>query len=189
MRWFTFLLFLFLIFLFPLRVIAEEKAPIPDVKIDMSDDAIKRGENIYKMTCKTCHSMKYLGYKAAIPPESARKSFGKVPPDLSLIAKARGRGDEGAKYIYALLTSYVNTPEKNKVFPNIAMPPPLSKADPQFEQKAKDVAAFLLYAAEPTAKERRRLGRYVLGYMVILTALLYTLNKRVWRDVKKSKKA
>ena len=65
------------------------------------------------------------------------------------------------------------------------MPPPLSKADPKFEQKARDVAAFLLYAADPTAKERKRLGRYVLGYMVILTALLYTLNRRVWRDVKK----
>ncbi len=171
--------------LIPIYAMAAERGPIPDVKIDVSDEAIKRGEEVYKKACKVCHSMKYLGYKASIPAEAARKSFGKVPPDLSLMAKARGKDDEGAKYIYALLTSYVNTPEKNTVFPNIAMPPPLSKADPEFEQKARDVAAFLLYAAEPTAKERERLGRYVLAYMVVLTALLYALNRKVWRGVKK----
>jgi cytochrome c1 len=177
-----------LVFFMPLASIArEEGVKIPKVKIDMSDEAIERGKEVFMTTCNNCHGLKYLGYQARTPAEVVTKAFGSEPVDLSLIAKARGRGDKGARYIYALLTSYNSTPEKNSVFPNIAMPPVFSKKDPQLEQKAKDISAFLLYAAEPTAAERKRLGRYVLGYMVILTALLYALNKRTWKDVKKKK--
>lgn len=72
----------------------------------------------------------------------------------------------------------------NSIFPNIAMPPVLSKDDPELESKAKDVAAFLSYAAEPSANERKGLGRYVMGYMVVLTALLYFLNRKTWKGIK-----
>jgi cytochrome c1 len=166
-------------------VFASEGARLPHVKIDSSGYAIKRGEEIFKTVCNVCHGLKYLGYKAQMDPMAAKTAFGIEPPDLSLIAKARGKRDEGAVYIYALLTSYNDTPTKNTVFPNIAMPPVLLRDDPEFEQKAKDIAAFLLYAAEPTAAERRHLGKYVLAYMVILTALLYALNKKTWKGIKK----
>jgi len=154
--------------------------------LNLSDASVKRGNELFKSVCRNCHSLKYFGYEAAITPESARGAFGKVPPDLSLIAKARGRGNEGVGYISVLLTNYNNTPEKNSVFPNIAMPPPFSGNDPEFARKVKDISAFLDYAAEPSERERKDLGRYVLGYMVVLVALLYALNRKVWRGIRKS---
>lgn len=160
---------------------------IPKIKIDMTDESIQRGEQIFKKTCNNCHGIKYLDYRPLMPSEAVEKILGAKPVDLSLTAKARGRGDKGARYIYGLLTGYTDTPEKNSVFPNIAMPAPLSKTDPQLEQKAKDVSAFLLYASEPTAAERRRLGKYVLGYMIVLTVMLYGLNRKTWKDIKKKK--
>jgi cytochrome c1 len=65
------------------------------------------------------------------------------------------------------------------------MPPAFAPTDPEIERKAKDIAAFLNYVADPSAAERKRLGRYVLVYMVILTGLLYALNRKVWKGVKK----
>ena len=165
---------------FPLTSPASE-IEIPKVDLDFSEAAVKRGEEVFKSSCQTCHTLKYLGYEAIISAEDARNAFGKAPPDLSLMAKARGRGSKGARYIYALLVSYNDTPEKNSVFPNIAMPPVFPMDDPESARKAKDVAAFLLHAAEPTINERESLGRYVLGYMGILTALLFFVNKKTWK--------
>lgn len=170
----------FITLLFPISLLASE-VKIPKVHIDYSDAAVKRGEDLFRSTCQTCHSLKYLGLEAVIASEDARAAFGKTPPDLSLMAKARGRGDRGARYIYALLVSYNDTPEKNFFFPNIAMPPVLTKEDKDFDSKAKDVAAFLSYAAEPSADERETLGRYVFAYMTVLTILLYFVNLRTWR--------
>lgn len=65
------------------------------------------------------------------------------------------------------------------------MPPALSKEDPEFARKAKDVAAFLEYASDPPEREREGLGGYVLGYMVVLMALFYALNRRMWKGIRK----
>jgi cytochrome c1 len=100
------------------------------------------------------------------------------------MTKARGGGKKGAQYITALLTGYNDTPEKNSVFPGITMPPPFAKDDPELSRKARDVAVFLDHAADPSARERRRLGIYVLGYMLVLTALLFALNRRTWRRIR-----
>lgn len=172
------------VLLFPLLLHAAE-AEIPKADLDFSEAAAKRGEAVFRSACLSCHSLKYRGYEAAMTAAAARSAFGKAPPDLSLMAKALGRGGEGAGYIYALLAGYNETPEKNSVFPNIAMPPPFSRDDPQLIQKAKDVSAFLLYAADPSANERQGLGRYVLGYMAVLTTLLYFLNRKVWQGIRK----
>ncbi len=152
--------------------------------LDFSAPAVKRGERIFKSSCQGCHSLKYLNFQAQMKEEDARRAFGKAPPDLSLTAKARGRGSKGAAYIKALLVSFNESPEKNSVFPGIAMPPSFSGTDPELMQKANDVAAFLLYAAEPAAEERKTMGGYVLGYMAILTALLFLLNRETWKTVK-----
>ena len=172
-----------MVILLPLALCAAA-AELPKIDLDFSRAAIKGGEKVFKSTCQACHSLKYLGYKARMSVEDAQSDFGRVPPDLSLMAKARGRGSKGAGYIYALLVSFNETPEKNPVFPNIAMPPPFSKEDPTLAQKAKDVSAFLHYAAEPSENERMGLGRYVLGYMVLLATLLYFLNRKTWKGIK-----
>ena len=150
----------------------------------MSEAAIKRGEEIFRTACQGCHSLKYSGYAARMPAKDALKAFGDEPPDLNLMTKARGGGSKGAAYITALLTGYNDTPEKNSVFPSITMPPPFSRDDPELARKARDVSAFLDYAADPSARERRGLGIYVLGYMLVLTALLYALNRRTWKRIR-----
>ena len=129
-----------------------------------------------------------------------------LPPDLSLITKAR---EEGPRYVYSLLTGYKDAPGDWKVSDglyynpyfkslNIAMPPPLA-ADGQVEytdgtkstidQNAKDVAAFLTWAAEPSLVERHRIGVGAVIFLAVLTALSYLSYRRVWADIKAKTKA
>ena len=52
------------------------------------------------------------------------------------------------------------------------------------EQQAKDVVAFLDWAAEPKAQERKQTGFAVLIYLAIFAGLRYASYRRVWKDVK-----
>ncbi len=122
---------------------------------------------------------------------------GAFPPDLSLIIKARPGGEN---YLYSLLTGYLEeAPEGvtlgegmsyNPYFPGhqIAMGPPIDDeaveyADgtaPTKDQIAKDVVAFLAWAAEPTLEARKRMGVKVVIYLIILTLVLYGVKRKVW---------
>jgi ubiquinol-cytochrome c reductase cytochrome b/c1 subunit len=141
---------------------------------------------------------------------------GAAPPDLSLIAKARGyeRGfplflidalplfsfqEKGPNYVAALLQGYEDAPKDfalpqgsyyNKYFPGhaIKMPKPLSDdqvtyddGSPQkLDQYARDVAAFLMWAAEPHLEARKRMGFQVMIFLIIFAGLLYFTKKKVW---------
>lgn len=166
------------------------------VSIKLTPDRIERGKALFTQYCSACHGLKY--YKGAAAPAmdaaTAEAAFGVAPPDLSLMASARGRGDKGAEYIYHLLTSYytVDGQVRNKAFAEetktdgaIAMPAPIPMDDPALKEKAADISAFLLDVSDPSASERLSIGPWVLAYMVLLTAVLYLLNKRTWKDVKK----
>ncbi len=122
---------------------------------------------------------------------------GSLPPDLSLITKAR---EGGADYLYGLLIGYEDeAPEGvelqdgmsyNKYFPGhqIAMPPPLGDeyvdyvdgSPPTLDQYAKDVTVFLAWAAEPETVERKRTGLKILIFLFILTAILFVIYRRTW---------
>ena len=125
---------------------------------------------------------------------------GAYPPDLSLIVKAR---PDGANYLHALLTGYVDAPAEKKVpdgmYYNkyysgnlIGMPQPLyddgveyadgTKATP--DQMAKDVTAFLAWASEPEMEERKQLGITVILFLLVLTTLSYFAMKQIWAPVK-----
>jgi ubiquinol-cytochrome c reductase cytochrome c1 subunit len=125
---------------------------------------------------------------------------GALPPDLSLITKAR-KG--GADYLYALLTGYKEPPagvqmmegmQYNAYFPGnqIAMLPPLTEGAVEYadgtkatvEQMARDVTTFLAWAAEPEMEERKRMGVKVLLFLIVLTAMLYAMKRQIWKDVK-----
>lgn len=126
---------------------------------------------------------------------------GALPPDLSLIVKAR---QGGANYIYALLTGFEASPPKNVevgegmyynlFFPGnqIAMSPPLSEglitfddgSKPSVNEMAKAVVTFLAWAAEPELETRKRMGFKVLIYFIVFTILMYFLKKRIWARVK-----
>ena len=124
---------------------------------------------------------------------------GALPPDLSLIVKARTRGPD---YVYALLIGYAEAPEDhpvadgmnyNPVFPGaeIAMPPPLFDDAVEYadgtpatvEQMAEDVVSFLYWAAEPKLEERKRIGIKVMLFLIILSGLFIAVKQKVWRDV------
>ncbi len=120
-------------------------------------------------------------------------------PDLSLMNKARVGG---ADYTHALLTGYKEPPEGvetpaglyyNEYFPGnwISMPQPLwgedvSYADgtePTLEQEAKDVTAFMMWAAEPHLEDRKRMGVKVLLFLIVFTGMLYAVKRKVWADL------
>lgn len=132
--------------------------------------------------------------------QAARASNGgALPPDLSLIAKARAGGPD---YIYALLTGYqeeapagfdlADGMHYNDYFPGhaIAMAAPLSDDLVEYqdgtaatlEQQARDVTAFLMWAAEPKLEARKSLGVKVILYLLVFAGLLYVAKRRVWAD-------
>jgi len=53
------------------------------------------------------------------------------------------------------------------------------------EQYAKDVSHFLTWAAEPEMEQRKRMGLKVVLYLLIFTAVLYGVKRRIWANVKK----
>ncbi len=129
-----------------------------------------------------------------------------VPPDLSLIVKAREGHDD---YIYSLLTGYravpANLPADLRPGPNlhynpwfhslnIAMTPPLTAAgqvtyddgtEATIDQMAKDVSAFLVWTAEPKLENRLRIGWAALGFLIVFTILAYMSYQTIWADKKK----
>lgn len=175
-----------------------------DAGIRLTPEALERGRALYTQYCTTCHGLKYYrgedartGIPPAMDPQAAEAAFGVAPPDLSLMASARGRGEEGAAYIYRLLTSYYTADgqirnrafaEETKTDGAIAMPPPIPIDDPALKEKARDISAFLLKVSDPSAEERRGLGPWVMAYMFLLTGVLYLLNRYTWREVKKKLK-
>ncbi|MFL5121332.1 MAG: cytochrome c1 [Microvirga sp.] len=146
---------------------------------------------------------------------AARARYNGVPPDFSVLAKARGyeRGfpwfifdmftqfqEHGVDYIHALMIGYKEKPPAgvtlpqgsfyNEYFPGhaIAMPPPLSDKRVDYtdgspttvDQYAKDVAAFMMWAAEPHLEARKRIGFQVMIFLLVLSGLLYFTKKKVW---------
>ena len=125
---------------------------------------------------------------------------GALPPDLSLMTKARTGGPD---YLYALLTDgYADPPDDvmlgegmsyNRYFRGnqIAMPPPLDDDAVEYtdgtsatvEQMSLDVVHFLMWAAEPKLEARKRMGIKVILFLLVLTALLYASKRRIWSRV------
>jgi ubiquinol-cytochrome c reductase cytochrome c1 subunit len=184
-------------------------------KIDVATDlpTLERGADTVMTVCVGCHSLKYVrfrnldllgitkdkvdGWRGTSPmgttiasqmgPDAAMASFGKVPPDLSLMARAR---EGGPSYIYSYLLGYYFAADGtlgNHYYPPTKMPDVLSVAgvtDPaqqaELKKKAREVVSFLNWAADPHAQERRTLGYYVIGYLIVFTTMLYFLKKRIW---------
>ncbi|MCH4150359.1 MAG: cytochrome c1 [Sphingobium sp.] len=132
-----------------------------------------------------------------------------IPPDLSLMTKAR---HSGTAYVYSLLTGYQQQPaELLQKFPdvktpaglhynpyfanlNLAMAPPLTaegqvtygegQPKPTVDQMAKDVAAFLTWTAEPKMESRKSAGLAVLLFLLVATTLAYMSYRNIWAETK-----
>jgi cytochrome c1 len=124
---------------------------------------------------------------------------GALPPDLSLIVKAR-QGHEN--FIYSLLTGYGEAPASltlmqgmnyNATFPGnqIAMPAPLTEGGVTFadgtpatvDQMAADVTQFLAWAGDPHMEERKQTGLKVMIFLVIFASVMYAVKRKVWSDL------
>lgn len=142
-------------------------------------------------------------FRSPYPNEQAARvaNRGALPPDLSVIAKAR---EGGPDYLYALLTGYEEPPadvemskgmQYNKAFPGhqIAMPNPLvdgvvpytDGTKPTVDNYAKDVSAFLMWAAEPKLEERHKLGARVMIFLIVFAVIMYLSKRAVWSRLHK----
>jgi len=207
--------------------------------------AIRRGWNVYKNVCSSCHSIEQICFRHLVDvclteaeaeaiandteitdgPNEEGEMFerpgklfdklpkpyananaakaangGALPPDLSLMVKARPRAED---YVFALLTGYKEPPAGiavreglyyNPYFPGgvIGMPPPLMNGQVEYDdgtpatvsQMAKDVSTFLCWTAEPEHDERKRMGIKAL-FLITLAILPSAYFKRLtWAPIK-----
>jgi len=195
-------------------------------EISFDNETLRKGLGVFTDVCMGCHAAKYISYRNLIDypelglsrievdelrgdkalmsglitelsPEDAAESYGKVPPDLSVIARAR-RG--GGDYLYSILTGYVADPQGkvedgsyNIYYPGnrTAMSDPLAwmghdeSETAELEEQARAVSSFLVFIGDPHQLERKAIGVWVMGFLILLTLVLYLLKKEVWKDVKK----
>lgn len=192
------------------------EATLENIQVDTKLPAIERGMDDLMSNCHSCHNLKYVRYldlvklgidrkkiddlrgdqpldaplSSLMSDEAAMQSFGMVPPDLSMMTKAR---EGGANYVYSYLLGYYNTPEgetRNHIFPETKMPDPLGISTAtehaqreEIRNTVHDIVSFLSWAADPHEQERHMLGYYVIGYLVILTLLLYFVKNQIWSSL------
>jgi len=186
---------------------------------DISDMAsLQNGAKLFMNYCSGCHAIGFMRYNriakdlnlsdslmaenlmfagdkpgetitTAMPKEGAAKWFGVAPPDLSLVARAKG-----TDWIYTYLRGFYEDDSKvfgvnNKVLENASMPDVLwslkeGKSEPEFDQDVRDITNFLDYVGEPAKLIRTSLGVWVLLFLGVLLVLTYLLKKEYWKDVK-----
>ncbi len=186
---------------------------------DISDTAsLQNGAKLFMNYCSGCHAISFMRYNriakdlnlsdslmaehlmfagenpgetitTAMPKEVATKWFGGVPPDLSLVARAKG-----TNWIYSYLRGFYDDESKafgvnNKVLENASMPDVLwslkeSKSEAEFDKDVRDITNFLDYVGEPAKLIRTSLGAWVLLFLGVLFILTYLLKKEYWKDVK-----
>ena len=141
--------------LFSAAALAASSGPLQQAGNDLSDQAsLQRGAQLYMNYCSSCHSLKFLRYsrmaedlglteeevmgnlnftgakfgehiQVTMRNADGEAWFGKMPPDLSLIARVRG-----SNWIYTYLKSFYLDESRplgwnNRLFPNASMPNPL----------------------------------------------------------------
>ncbi len=204
---------IFVILILPLSINnALGETELKNIDIPLSNDTFKAGAKVVTTLCISCHSMKFIKYRnfldigftnaevdamrgdksmnealvSLMDASSLKASYGRVPPDLSMMAKAH-KG--GGRYVYSVLTGYYQTAQgniENKIFKGIRMPDLLGYANAdgegkkQIEQTVLDAVSFLVWAADPHAQKRQTIGYWVMVYLIILTVLMYFLKRRVW---------
>ena len=125
---------------------------------------------------------------------------GALPPDLSLITKAR---EGGPDYVYAILNGFKDAPPGFKLLEGtyynqyftghqIKMPPPLTQTDQlkyadgtqaTVPQMSHDVVSFLSWAAEPNLNDRHRIGFKVILFLIIATGVFYAAKRKIWSRI------
>jgi ubiquinol-cytochrome c reductase cytochrome c1 subunit len=186
------------------KIASDWKTQVPSINPDTGEEATRK-------------ALPSDTFPPPFPNEVAARAANNnaLPPDLSLITKAR---EGGAAYVYSILTGFTNQQgyknDKGEVllqkFPdaktppnlhfnpyfanlNIAMPPPLTtdgqvtyapgNPKPTVDQMARDVAAFLVWTAEPDLESRHAAGIAVVVFLLFATILGYLAKQQIWDEV------
>ena len=138
--------------------------------------------------------------------KDSKKWFGAAPPDLSVVARSRG-----ADWIYSYMRGFYRDPTRplgwnNTVYVNSAMPhilwelegekilnPKTKKLEKfssgklnakEYDATIADLTNYLVYMSEPDQLKRKKMGYYVIGFLLLLLFLTINLKKEYWRDIK-----
>ncbi|HHD79693.1 MAG TPA: cytochrome c1 [Epsilonproteobacteria bacterium] len=141
----------------------------------------------YEEACGRCHAMRYanltqlgetpkfkhekdkLAYKIKVIDEqdAVKKYMGKLPPDLSIMIRARGEH---------FLETFVENPQSQ--LPGTSMP-----RTGLTEEGYEKVKAYLEEVGDPSKPKREATGPWVLGFFFIFTILAYLWKQSQWRDL------
>ena len=189
------------------KIASDWKTQVPSINPDTGEPATRK-------------ALPSDNFPAPFPNEVAARAANNnaLPPDLSLITKAR---EGGAAYVYSLITGYADQAgykndkgeELLKAFPdaktpqglhfnpyfanlNVAMPPPLvsngqvtyapGNPAPTVDQMARDVAAFLVWTAEPNLERRHAAGIAVAIFLLVASILGYFAYRQIWYEAKRA---
>ncbi|MCX7760111.1 MAG: c-type cytochrome [Hydrogenothermaceae bacterium] len=125
------------------------------------------GKEITIEACGRCHSIKYQKIEAVTPKDALKDYLGKVPPDLSVMGKAKE---------IEYLESFINNPQNG--LPGTSMPRlGLTK------EATEKVVTYLDKIADPHRDQRNALGVWVLGYLVVMAGLTFAWKKKIWKNL------
>ena len=125
------------------------------------------GEDVVKEGCVRCHSIKYQKISAVSPADTMKKYLGKVPPDLSVIYKAKGE---------EYLDAFINKPQA--ILPGTGMP------RVGLSQEAQEKAlAYLEEISDPHKEQRQKVGLIVLAYLAVMVGLTFAWKKKIWKNI------
>jgi ubiquinol-cytochrome c reductase cytochrome c1 subunit len=180
------------------------------VDLGYSEDEVKAIASTYQVTNELPNDEGQIYQRPGRPSDPIPGPFpndqaaraannGALPPDLSMIVKAR---DGGPDYVYGLLNGYKDPPAGfnllqgmyyDEYFPGhqIAMPPPLSDNAVTFAdgtpatvpRMAHDVVTFLNWAAEPNLEDRHRTGFKVILFLLVAAGVFYAAKRKIWAPV------
>lgn len=179
------------------------------IEIGFSNDQIKEFASQFEVLAEP-DSEGEVNMRTAIPSDRFVSPYandnqakamnnGALPPDLSLVIKARAGG---ASYFYSLLKGYENAPEDeeitngyyNSAYPGhiIAMPQPLYGEDVEYtdgteatiEQEIIDLVSFLTWTGQPEFNERKSMGFKVFLFLIFMTSVLFISYRKVWKKIK-----
>ncbi len=216
------------------------EAHLRHVELDLHDQAsLQRGARTFINYCSGCHGLSFMRYnrmardigltdkqvkanlmfntskigegiRTSMKASDGESWFGTAPPDLSVVARARG-----ADWLYSYLLGFYLDPSRptgvnNAVFKDVAMPHVLwelqgwqrrvggdeegaavelelaragTQSPEEYRHTARDLVNFLEYVGEPAKLVRYRLGLWVMLFLVVFTVLAWKLKKEFWRDV------
>ena len=217
-----------------LATAAGPSAKLDTVEIDLLDKAsLQRGAHTFMNYCLSCHGAALMRYnrmakdlgltdeqvaenlmfttdkigdtmQIAMRPEDAKRWFGVAPPDLSVIARARG-----TDWLYTYLRTFYLDDSRpmgtnNLAFKDVGMPHVLweqqgyqaidehgqlqvvqegNLTPREYDLMSRDLVNFLAYISEPSKIQRLALGKWVLLYLAIFFVIALALKKAYWKDV------